>query len=174
VPDFLDNSESEQLKQAKVASLLKTTTDNHGNNTERLVEYDSDTLEFIVSDTEKILVPDMVNNEFLTPAQKARYRRGEEVELADRTRFAYAAADPHGIRSNRIALVASVLIDGGLSYLLYQGLNALFNKTRDDNEAGRLSAGYYNAVKDMHDQEQVMDSPGLKLPSARRSGVFRL
>ncbi|QJD95934.1 DUF4099 domain-containing protein [Mucilaginibacter robiniae] len=151
-PNFLDDFESEQLQKGEVANLLKTTVDDKGNKTERLVEFDADTREFIVSDTEKILVPDMVNNEFLTPAQKERYRKGQEVELADQTRFAYTAADLHGIRSNKIALVASILIDGGLSYMLYKGLNALFNKPRDEKEAERLSAGYRNAVADLEDQ----------------------
>ncbi|MGN8070919.1 hypothetical protein [Mucilaginibacter sp. 22184] len=94
----------------------------------------------------------MVNNEFLTPAQKEKYRRGKEVELADRTEFSYSAIDPQGMRANRLALIASVLIDGGLSYMLYQGLNALFNKTRDAKEAGFESPGYKNALIDMEDQ----------------------
>lgn len=148
-PDFLDDAESQRLQKGEVASLLKITRDDQGNQTERLIEFDRDTREFIVSDTEKILVPDMVNNEFLTPAQKSRYRRGQEVELADKTAFAYSGVDIQGIRSNKIALVASVLMDGGLSYVLYQGLNALFNKPRDAREAERLSPGYQLAAADM-------------------------
>lgn len=155
-PDFLDDFGSVQLQKGEVANLLKITVDNKGNKTEHLVEFDADTREFIVSDTEKILVPDMVNNEFLTPAQKDRYRRGEEVELADRTRFVFSNVDPQGIRSDKIALVASILIDGGLSYMLYKGLNALFNKPRDEKQAAQLSPGYRNAVSDMENQPARM------------------
>jgi hypothetical protein len=151
-PDFLDDHEAQQLQKGEVANLLKITIDDKGNKTEKLVEFDADTSEFIVSDTEKILAPDMVNNEFLTPAQKEKYRRGQEVELADQTVFSYSAVDPQGIRANRLALIASVLIDGGLSYLLYKGLNALFNKTRDQKEAAFSSPGYQNALLDMEDQ----------------------
>ena len=151
-PDYLDAGEAESLQKGDVASLLKITIDNHGNKKELLVEYDPETREFIVSDSEKILVPDMVNNEFLTEAQKKKYRKGEEVELADGTTFNYSATDIHGIRANKIALVASVLIDGGLSYMLYKGLNAIFNKKRDPVKAETLSRGYYSAVSDIEDQ----------------------
>ena len=170
-PDFLDDFESRQLQKGEVANLLKITVDDKGNKTERLVEFDADTREFIVSDTEKILVPDMVNNEFLTPAQKDRYRRGKEVELADQTRLAYSAVDPYGIRSNKIALVASILIDGGLSYMLYKGLNALFNQTRDERDAARLSPGYRNALVDV--EEQSLRMPEQLRNAGRHNGNNR-
>jgi hypothetical protein len=151
-PDFLDDNEAQQLQKGEVASLLKITLDNHGNKKEMLIEYDAETKEYIVSDTEKILAPDMVNGEFLTPAQKENYRKGKEVEIADGTRFSYSGVDHHGIRSNKLALVASILIDGGLSYMVYKGLNALFNKKRDEKAAEKLSPGYYNAIKDIENQ----------------------
>ncbi|MBE9583384.1 DUF4099 domain-containing protein [Mucilaginibacter sp. JRF] len=151
-PDFLDANQSQQLQNGEIGNLVSTTIDDWGNKTERLVEFDADTREFIVSDTEKILAPDMVNSEFLTRAQKVKYRRGEELELSDKTRFAFSSADVQGIRSNKIALVASILIDGGLTYVLYKGLNALFNQSRIPEDAEELSPGYYNAVSDMEDQ----------------------
>lgn len=151
-PDFLDDFEAKQLEKGELPSLLKITKDNKGNTKEVLVEYDKDTREFIVSDTEKILAPDMVNGEFLTAAQKENYRKGKEVQLPDGTRFNYSATDTHGIRSNKIALIASILVDGGLSYMVYHGLNALFNQKRDETDAAKLSPAYYNAVKDMGNQ----------------------
>jgi hypothetical protein len=154
-PDFLDDFEAKQLEKGELPSLLKVTKDN---TKEVLVEYDKDTREFIVSDTEKIAAPDMVNGEFLTAAQKEKYRKGKEVELADGTKLNYSATDTHGIRSNRIALIASILIDGGLTYVVYRGLNALFNQERDEKEAAKLSPSYHNAVRDMEDQQgQVSD-----------------
>jgi hypothetical protein len=151
-PDFLDDFEAKQLEKGELPSLLKITKDNKGNTKEVLVEYDKDTREFIVSDTEKILAPDMVNGEFLTPAQKENYRKGKEVKMPDGTRFNYSATVVRGIRSNKLALIASILIDGGLSYMVYRGLNALFNQKRDETEATKLSPAYYNAVRDMEDQ----------------------
>jgi len=170
-PGFLDDSEAAKLQNGETASLLKITVDDKGNKKELLVEFDADTREFIVSDTDRIMAPDMVNNEFLTPAQKENYRKGKEVELAEGTAFHYSATDEHGIRANKIALVASILIDGGMSYMLYKGLNALFNKERDEQAAGKLSPGYYNGVNDMENQRTF--AQGRAGRTADRGGARR-
>ncbi|MGF7079005.1 DUF4099 domain-containing protein [Mucilaginibacter sp. UYCu711] len=167
-PDFLDDNEAQQLEKGEVENFLKTTTDNKGNKKEILVEYDSETREFIVSDTEKIMAPDMVNNEFLTLAQKEKYRKGKEVELADRSKFNYSGTDLNGIRSNKLALIASIVIDGGLSYMVYKGLNALFGENHDAKEAGSLSPGYYNAVADMEDERPVVTNDHIRFDSKSR------
>ena len=86
-PDFLEDFEAKELEKGEVASLLKITKDDKGNKKEVLVEYDAETREFIVSDTEKIITPDMINGEYLTAAQKANYRKGKEIELPDHTRL---------------------------------------------------------------------------------------
>jgi hypothetical protein len=169
-PDFLDDNEATQLEEGEVAHFLKTTTDDKGNKKELLVEFDAETREFIVSDTEKIMAPDMVNSEFLTPAQKENYRKGKEVELADKTSFSYSGTDIHGIRSNRLALVASILVDGGLSYMIYKGLNAAFGKKHDPNEAGRLSPGYYSAMEDLEDQRPAIDNSHIRFGGQSRAG----
>ncbi|TFF37663.1 DUF4099 domain-containing protein [Mucilaginibacter psychrotolerans] len=170
-PDFLDDNEAQQLQKGEVASLLKTTLDNHGNKKEMLIEYDPETKEYIVSDTEKILAPDMVNNEFLTQAQKENYRKGKEVQIADGTKFAYSGVDHHGIRANKLALIASIMIDGGLSYMVYKGLNALFNQKRDQIAAEKLSPGYHNAMKDVENQRPFV--PNQATRSYTRSGGTR-
>lgn len=154
IPDLLTNNEALQLQKGEVGSVLRIALDNHGQKKEMLVEYDPETKEFIVSDTEKILAPDMVNNEFLTPAQKEAYRKGKEVQIADGTKFNYSGTDYHGIRANKLALVASILIDGGLSYMVYKGLNALFNQKRDQKSAEKLSPGYHQAIKDIENQHE--------------------
>jgi hypothetical protein len=169
-PDFLEENEALQLENGETPSLLKITTDSKGNKKEVLVEYDGETREFIVSDTELILAPDMVNNEFLTAAQKKLYRNGKEVKLADGTVFSYSGVDNHGIRSNKLALIASILIDGGLSYVLYKGLNTLFNKKRETKESESLSPGYVNAQKDMENQRILqgqMNEPYTKSRTGR-------
>lgn len=170
-PEFLNETEAQQLRKGEVANLLKITLDNHGNKKEMLIEYDPETKEFIVSDTEKILAPDMVNNEFLTPAQKEQYRKGKEVQIADGTKFSHSATDRHGIRSNKLAFVASILIDGGLSYMVHKGLNALFNQKREQKAAEKLSPGYYQALKDIENQHGFV--PNQINRSHTRSGSSR-
>lgn len=167
-PYFLDDFEAEQLEKGELPSLLKITKDNKGNTKEVLVEYDKDTREFIVSDTEKIQAPDMVNGEFLTPAQKENYKKGKEVKIPDGTRFNYTATDSNGIRSNKIALIASLLIDGGLTYIAYRALNMIFGQKRDEKEVEKLSAGYYNALRDMQENQTQ------QMPEAREINVRAL
>lgn len=50
------------------------------------------------------------------------------VELPDGTQFQFSTTDRKGIRSNRNGLVLSVLLDGGLSYLLFTGIGRMLGK----------------------------------------------
>ena len=129
-PAYLTRSEAEQLEKGDALNVQKTITDGEGDKREVLVEYDRDTNEFIVVDTEQILVPDAVNGIRLTTEQKERYRKGKAVDTNDGTRIQYSATDKRGIRSDRLTSIASVLIDGGITYLLFKGLNAIFNEPR--------------------------------------------
>jgi hypothetical protein len=151
---YLTDSEAEMLEKGEIANILKRTSDTQGNETDILVEFDKDTNEFIITDTEKILVPDFVNNEKLTLEQKERYRKGKEVELSDGTKFQYSGTNSKGISSNKLALVASILIDGGVSYILYKGLNALLGQKPDQESRQHYGKGYHQALKDMQAQEK--------------------
>lgn len=167
-PGFLGDNEAKQLESGEVANLLKETIDDKGNKKELLVEYDAETREFIISDTQKIVTPDMVNGEFMTASQKESYKKGKEVELPDHTRFQYAAADTNGIRSNRLALIASVLVDGGLSYMAYKGLHAMFGEKHDPKEANNMGKGYDNAYRDMKEQQPVFDNSHIQFDAHSR------
>ena len=169
VPKYLDANETKKLQKGEIANLLKITTDDKGNKKELLVEYDPETREFIVSDTERIITPDMINGEYLTAAQKENYRKGKEVKLPDGTRLQYSGTDTNGIRSNKLALIASLLIDGGMSYMLYRGLNALFGEKHNPKEANNLSPGYHNAYRDMEDQNPVHDNSHIQFSAQSRT-----
>lgn len=153
-PDFLEEHEAQELENGEVQLLSKKIKDSSGRERDVLVEYDAETREFIISDTEQIVAPDMVNSEFLTAAQKEAYRRGKEVKLAEGTTFQYSGKDPQGIRANRLMLVASILIDGGMSYALFKGLQGLPGKPRDEQQARQQSPGLRSAYQDMSDQQQ--------------------
>lgn len=144
-PAYLTDEENEKLAKGELVNLDKVVEIN-GVKKEVLIEFDKDTNEFVITDTEQILSPDFVNNEELTPEQKLRFRKGAAVELSDGTKFRFSAVDPNGIRSNKLHLIASLLIDGGLSYLLYQGLKAL---NKDEKVSEDYSRGYYDALEDM-------------------------
>lgn len=151
-PDYLTDSEAEALEKGDLPNLEKRITDGEGDPRSVLVEFDRETNEYVITDTDRVLAPDFVNGEELTRDQKERYRKGKEVELKDGTRFQYAGTEREGLRSNKIALVASIIIDGGLSFLLYQGLNALFNRKHDEKSV-KLSDGYRKAFSDIKKAE---------------------
>jgi hypothetical protein len=167
-PDFLDDDEAALLEKGEVANLQKIVNDGKGGKKEMLVEYDPETREFIVSDTDRILAPDMVNSEYLTPAQKERYRKGQEVELDDHTKFSYSAVDKHGIRANKLALIASILMDAGMSYVLYKGLNALFNRKHDPADSAALSPGYHQALEQLQADNPLMNNSHIRVGAKQR------
>jgi len=153
---YLTDTEAERLARGKVVNLQKSVYDDKGRKIEVLIEFDKDTNEFIITDTERILAPDSINGIPLTPEQKERYRKGKEVETADGTTIQYTANEKQGIRSDRLALIASILIDGGVSYLLFKGLNALFNKPQK-KEPG---ANYHKTLADISKTEAAASAKG--------------
>ncbi len=152
-PEYLTDSEAEKLMDGELVNLDKV-IEIDGQKKEVLIEFDKDTNEFIITDTERILAPDFVNNEKLTPEQKAKFKKGQEVELAEGTKFRFTNTDQNGIRSNKLHLIVSLLVDGGLSYMLYKGLKAMSPKEPKVSED--YSRGYYNALEDMN-VRQVKD-----------------
>lgn len=153
-PAWLTDTEAEKLEKGEAVNLEKMIFDDEGHLKDVLVEFDKETNEFIVTDTEKVQAPDKVNNEPLTPEQKERFRKGKEVELSDGTKFQFSAADPKGLRSNRLQLIASIVIDGGLSYVLFKGLNALFGHKQEKSAEVNNSKGFQTAMREMEEQEQ--------------------
>jgi hypothetical protein len=144
---YLTDAEAEKLIDGETVNLDKVIEIN-GQKKEVLIEFDKDTNEFIFTDTERILAPDFVNNEALTPEQKLKFKKGQEVEMSDGTKFRFTSTDPNGIRSNKLHLIASLVIDGGISYLLYKGLKAL--SPQEPKVSEDYSRGYYNALEDMN------------------------
>jgi hypothetical protein len=129
-PEYLTKDEAKLLEKNKAANIDKIIIDKDGKTKEVLVEFDKDTNEFIITDTKRVIVPEEINGLPLTAEQRERYRKGKEVETADGTTIQYSAKDRHGIRSDRLALIASILIDGGVTYMVFKSLNALFNKSQ--------------------------------------------
>jgi hypothetical protein len=156
-PSFLTDGEAEKLEKGEAVNLEKMIFDDEGNPKDILIEFDRETNEFIVTDSARILAPDRVNGEYLSLDQKERYRKGKEVELPDGTKLQYSATEKQGIRSNKLALIASIVIDGGLSFMLYKGLHALFGEKQDEEKAAVYSRGYYKDLEIM--QQQSRETP---------------
>lgn len=90
-----------------------------------LYEFDQQTNSTVRTDDRQFQVPQQVNGIDLAPRLKERLRRGEEIGLADGTRLQLSPASDKQFRSNRILLVTSMLLDGGISYAIYKGVDAI-------------------------------------------------
>jgi len=147
-PNYLTKDESKKLERGDAVNIEKFITDEEGKSKQVLIEFDKDTNEFVITDTEQIIAPDAVNGMKLTAEQKKKYLKGKEVEMSDGTTFQYTAVKKEGMRSNKLHLIASLIMDGGISYMLYKMLHGLFGKKRDEKEAVQLSPQYREAYKE--------------------------
>src|SRR5690606_6129256 len=114
------------------------------------IEYDKETKQFMAYDPRKVKAPESVNEQHLTPDQKRKYKEGEVVELNDGTAFQFSSIDKKGMRSNRSGLVLSVILDGGMSYLLYTGLKRMLGGK--SNEEKSYSQGYMDGINKVQKQ----------------------
>lgn len=146
----LSESERNQLVKKELANLKKSYVDKEGNIQSEIIEYDHRTKQFLSYNPRDIKAPQEVNREKLSPQQKKKYKEGETVQLADGTEFQLSPSAPKGIRSNNRGLVLSVLIDGGLSYLLITGVEKMLGKKSEEEKA--YSEGYLQAVKEVQKQ----------------------
>jgi len=112
-----------------------------------IIEYDDLTREFVAYEPDEVQVPIRVNGEELSEKQQEAFRNGEVVELKDGTKIQHSATDNKGIRSDRKRLILSVLLDGGISYLVFRGINNL--KGSFEPQTKGYSEGYNRALTDM-------------------------
>jgi len=146
----LDENERQRLIRQELANIKKSYLDKDGNIQTEIIEYDPKTKQFLSYDPRAIKAPERVNQEELSPQQKKKYKEGETVELADGTEFQLSTSAPEGIRSNRTGLIVSVLLDGGLSYLLFTGISKLLGKKSSEQKA--YNKGYLDAIKQAQTQ----------------------
>lgn len=157
--------EAEQLEQGTLTHVLKTYQEGDGKKKSWVIEYDPETREFIATDPAKVKVPAKINGERLSDLQKEQYRNGDLVQLSDGTRLQRRASSRSGVTSNRDALMYSLILDGGISYMLLRGLRNLFGNKNGQKDA--YTEGYQRAVQDMQQwqrnkQAQVQYAPDLR------------
>lgn len=131
---LLSELESENLKKGVFTHIKKDVKTPEGQSKTHIVEYDPQTREFVSYDPDDVLVPQKVNGEKLTKAQMESYRHGDIVELSNGARLQHRASEPKGILSDNKALVLSVLLDGGLSYLVLRGIKNLIGSNESQKE----------------------------------------
>jgi len=161
-PDYLTEQESWALETGEEISLEKEIVDDKGRKKRLLIEFDPETNQFLETDEEKVQAPDEINGHQLTPEQKARFKRGEEVEVPDGTKIQYTATNRNAVRANRLSLIASIVFDGGISYLLFHGIKSLVGQKHDAASA-ELSEGYQETVQKMQQKQELEPAPVLDL-----------
>lgn len=155
-PMLLD-VEAEQLQQGTLTHVLKTYQAGDGKKKSWVIEYDPETREFVSSDPDRVQVPTMINGEKLTELQKEQYRNGAVVQLSDGTRLQRRASSRSGVTSNREALMYSLVLDGGLSYLLLRSIRNLFGNKSPQKDP--YTEGYQKAVQDMQQWQRTVHTP---------------
>jgi hypothetical protein len=76
-PDYLTEDEAEKLFDGETVNLDKVIKID-GQEKEVLIEFDKDTKEFIITDIEGIIAPDLVNDEALTAEQKLSSKKARK------------------------------------------------------------------------------------------------
>jgi Protein of unknown function (DUF4099)/Protein of unknown function (DUF3945) len=143
---LLNEKETKQLLTGKLEAISKT-FDDKGIERKLIIEYDEQTKEFISYYPYQVEVPIKVNGEMLNEKQKKAFQHGEIIELEDGTRLRHSAADSKGVKSDAKRLIFSVLLDGGLSYLVMRGLRHL--ASNGDLQKEGYTKGYNQALADM-------------------------
>src|SRR5690554_1832959 len=146
----LSEDERQRLIRSELANIRKSYVDKNGNVQTEIIEYDQETKQFMSFDPRAIKAPEAVDGQTLSPEQKKKYKEGEVVELADGTEFQLSTIDKRGIRSNRNGLILSVVLDGGLSYLLITGVQRILGKKTKEEES--YSQGYIDGLKEIKKQ----------------------
>ena len=161
-PEYLSEEESWALETGEEISFEKEIVDNKGQKKRVLVEFDRETNRFLETDEEEVEAPEEINGHPLTPEQKAKFKRGQEVEVPDGTKVQYTATTRELVRANRRALIISIIFDGGISYLLFHGIKALVGQKHDAASA-ELSESFKDTVQKMKEQQEGVAMPVLDL-----------
>ncbi|WCT13317.1 DUF4099 domain-containing protein [Mucilaginibacter jinjuensis] len=167
-PKYLTEEESWALETGDELSLEKDIVDENGQKKRVLIEFDRETNQFLETDEEKVQAPDEINGHPLTPEQKAKFKRGKEIEVSDGTKVQYTATNRNGIRANRLSLIASIVFDGGISYLLFHGIKALVGQ-KHNAASSTQSEGYQETVQKMQQQQEAAPAPVLDLTGEKKS-----
>lgn len=142
IPEGLSEPEATLLMSGKNDSVFHALESPGEEPVEVIYEYDAETNEFVRTITSGIIAPDEVNGIELSKSQQDRYRKGLAVEMADGTSLRYTGLDPAPVRSNKLLLIASVVVDGGLTYFAFKALKALDGSRNNDLESAKLSKQY--------------------------------
>ncbi|SDD71477.1 DUF4099 domain-containing protein [Pedobacter soli] len=124
---LLTDHEMHQLIEGKKDFIAKSIQIEEGISEMYNIEYDRVTNDFVGYSVPQVQAPDLVNGMILDQEQKESFQKGELIELGDGTRFQHRVTQASGLLADRRELILSVLVDGGISYLLIKDIQPLSN-----------------------------------------------
>ncbi|WP_256009461.1 DUF4099 domain-containing protein [Desertivirga xinjiangensis] len=166
---LLTEVEAEKLIKGELSHIEKDFKD-HGVEKKHIIEYDSETREFLSYDPADVIPPYSINSKKLRNDQIEAFQKGEMIQLEDGTSIQHRAGEKKGVLSDRSALTLSVLLDGGVSYLLLRGINSFTGKDilkRDSGEKGEFELAKDPKVSVSENLESKQYSRGYTRTSSR-------
>lgn len=149
---LLSDGEMDSLIEGKKDFICRLIEQEEGRHGMYNIEYDNQTRDFVGYQVAEVQAPDLINGMLLSGEQQAAFKRGEELLMRDGTRVMHRASEPKGIISDRKALILSVLLDGGISYLLLTGLRSILKDGRQENH---MTASFQKTLAEMQGSQGV-------------------
>ncbi|TCD07701.1 DUF4099 domain-containing protein [Pedobacter frigidisoli] len=146
---LLSAQETQELISGNVDFVGKRVEREEGRSIMMNFEYDPKTREFVSYDVSEVQAPDLVNGMLLSEEQRSSFRRGETLKMPDGTMLQHRASEPKGLRSDRNALILSVFLDGGISYMLLRGIRSISEKV---NQLDYQTPAFSRALQEMQGQ----------------------
>ena len=113
-----------------------------------LFEFDKDTKSMVAIDQKKILIPETVNGQELSHEEKAQLKKGKEIKLEEGATLRTSPASSKGLSTNKIGMLASIVLDGGISYLIIKSAEAIAKKRKEsDKKKDPYYGKYIESVK---------------------------
>lgn len=135
-------------------------------NSRILIEYNQDKNSFDIVNTNRIPKVQAINGEKLTKDEQEKLERGEEITTSDGNKVKYSPQKQTFVQANnKRLLIASLLLDGGLSYLIVKAVDHFTNK--ETNKAGvdkeyikeleKLKNDIDNKIRQTDDKKELTD-----------------
>lgn len=101
-------------------------------NSRILIEFNKDKNSFDITNTNRIPKVQAINGEKLSKEEQEKLERGEEITISDGNKVKYSPQKQTFVQANnKKLLIASLLLDGGLSYLIIKIADRFMNKEQN-------------------------------------------
>lgn len=109
-----------------------------------LFQYDKETKSYKSVPTDKIDLITTINNKIISEEQKEKIKKGQKVQIDEETDVQLSPTKGKSLLSNKSLLIGSILLDGGVSYLMVKLANKALNDKKANEEM--YSKGYVEAL----------------------------